>query len=436
MKKVLIVTYYWPPSGGIGVNRCLKFAKYLRKFGWEPVIYTAKNPNYPFIDEENLKQVPEGITVIKRPIIEPFSAFKFLSGRKKDDAMSNPIHVRRKKSKFIDDISIWIRGNFFIPDARSLWVKPSVKFLLKYLKENPVDAILSDGPPHTNTLIACRVSEKANIPWLMDFQDPWTQVDYYNLFKLTRWADRKHRKLEQESFIQARKTTIASPSWKKDLESIGAKNVDAIFWGYDEEDFEELRKKQDEKFTISHAGILGYDRCPDTFFKILNDLKSEIKGFTEDMQLNLAGMVDYSIFKSVKENDLENNLNHLGTISRKEALSLVLNSRLLLLPINKAENAKGRIPGKLFELLRTGNTILYLGIRNSDVENIINKTGRGKCFEYDDYDGIKTFLIEKYKEYKKGITKDYTFDISKYSVENQTKRIAGYLDEIITENGA
>ena len=431
MKKVLIITYYWPPSGGIGVQRCLKFAKYLRDFGWEPVVYAPKSAQYLYFDETNIKDIPRNITILKQPIKEPFNIFKKLSGRKKDDA-SNPVYARGKKVKFIDSLAIWIRGNFFIPDARSLWIKPSVKYLTEYLNNNHIDAILTDGPPHTNTVIGCRLAEKLNIPWLADFQDPWTQVDYYKLLKLTKRADKKHRRLEQEVFKTAKKITIASPSWKKDIEKIGAKNVDVILWGYDEDDYRSFSKQTlDEKFTIVHTGLLGFDRKPDVLFEVLKDIKNEIPQFAEDLKINLAGMVDYSVLESLKQNGLEKNTNNFGTINRNEAIGLVMRAQLLLLPINKAENALGRIPAKLFEYLRSQRPILYLGPLNGDVANIINYTSSGKCFQYNDYENIKSFIKYRYKRFLESETDNSTFDISEYSVKKQTGKLANYLDEII-----
>ncbi len=432
MKRVLIVTYYWPPSGGIGVNRCLKFAKYLRGFGWEPIIYTAKNADYPYFDEDNIKQVPQGVTVLRKRIFEPFRLYKLFSGKKKDEAMNNPIHARDGKRKFINNLSIWIRGNFFIPDARALWIRPSVNYLSKYLLVNPVDAILTDGPPHTNTVIACRLSKKFNIPWLADFQDPWTQVDYYKLLKLTKWADKKHHKLEQETFKTAKKFTIASPTWKNELEQIGAKNVDVIFWGYDEDDFKALNKNLDSKFSIYHAGLLGFDRHPYTLLKILAELKDEIQGFGDNLEIKLAGFVDYSINKTIDALKLTNNLNFLGTIKRQAALEHTINSQILLLLINKAENARGRIPGKLFELMRSKRPILTLGTDKSDVQNIITQTNTGEYFGYNDHSSIKEYIKAKYELFVKGKNVVVSnVDIKEYSVENQTRKIGKYLDEIV-----
>lgn len=426
-KKVLIITYYWPPSGGIGVHRCLKFAKYLPQFGWEPIIYTAKDAHYPYIDEGNLKHVPEGITVIKRKILEPFSAYKRFTGKAKDEPMSNPVHVRGKKQTWKDRFAIWVRGNFFIPDARSLWIKPSVRYLTKYLRENPVDAILSDGPPHTNTMIACRLSQKTTIPWLGDFQDPWTQVDYYQLFPFTKCADRRHHRMEQEAFRTVKKMTIASPTWKKDIESIGAKNVDVIYWGYDEDDFAGLvPKKNSDEFVISHAGLFGFDRKPGNLFKALAELKKEIPGFAVKLRIKLAGMIDYSILESVEQNGLNENIVNLGNLKREEALQLTLNSDLLLLPLNKSENIMGRVPGKLFEQLRSYNPILVLGPGGSDVQHIVESTGNGKSFDYEDFEGIKSFVKDVFDN-KITISQD---DISEYSAKNQVKKLASYLNDI------
>lgn len=433
MKKVLIITYYWPPAGGISVHRCLKFAKYLIKFGWEPVIYTAENAQYPYFDKSNLKDVPEGITVIKKPIIEPFNFFKRLSGRKKEDSLNNIVHVRDRQRSWIDELGIYIRGNFFIPDARALWIKPSVKFLTKYLKEHPVDAILSDGPPHTNTTIAYKLKKKTGIPFLADFQDPWTQVDYYKLMKLTPWADRKHRKMEQEAFQYADKITIASPTWKENLKKIGARNVDVIYWGYDEEDFASISQNLDKDFTITHAGLLGVDRLPNKLLKVLSELSSEDSLFKKALKLQLAGQIDYAIEELINKYKLENNVIKMGTLPREKVLSIISNSQILLLLLNKAENAQGRIPGKFFEYLRTKRPILCLGPSGSDVEKILFETEHGLSLTYDDEASLKKFVSDKFQQFlSKGIP-NANGDISQYAVEKQVEKVALYLN-LVAQN--
>lgn len=429
MKKVLIISYYWPPSGGIGVHRCLKFTKYLQEFGWEPVVYAPLDAQYAYLDETNFQHIPENVTVLRRKIFEPFNLFKKISGRKKTDS-ANPVYVRDRKLKKIDKLAIWIRGNLFIPDARCFWIKPSVRYLKKHLKENPVDAIFTDGPPHTNTEIGRRLSEETGIPWLMDFQDPWTQVDYYEMLKIGKRADKKHHKLEKKAFEVAKKTTIVSPTWKKDLESIGAKNVDVIVWGYDEDDFKNENFEQDKEFSFIHAGQLGFDRRPDTLIKLFGDLKKENAEFGKLLKLKFAGTVDYAIVEMIKNAGLEDNYMPLGNIPRPSAIELTLKAQVLLLPLNIADNAKGRIPGKLFENMRAKRPILCLGPTDSDVSKIITKTNTGKAFEYDDYKGLKTYILDLFEKFKNNTNSVEAKDLEQYTNKNLTKILAGYLNEI------
>jgi glycosyltransferase involved in cell wall biosynthesis len=432
-KRILIISYYWPPAGGIGVHRCLKFAKYLCDYGWEPVIYAPKNADYPFIDESNFKHIPKDLEIIYGKIIEPFSLFKKLSGRKKTDN-ANPVYVRDRKRSFFDKLGIWIRGNLFIPDARALWIKPSVRLLKKYLANHPVDAILTDGPPHTNTMIGCKLSESLNIPWLADFQDPWTQVDYYKMLMIGKRADRIHKKLEKHCLNIAAKVTIASPTWAKEIEELGAQNAEPIFWGYDEDDFPNETVNLDQKFTILHAGQLGYDRYPETFLKVLTALKNENPEFAAKLCLRFAGTVDYAIEKSIHSLGLSDNYEALGKITFPEAIKYTLQAQLLLLPLNIADNAHGRIPGKLFENLRAHRPILCLGPNGSDVSEIISETQSGKSFEYDNAEGIKTYILELFKKFSEGIYTIEQKNITQYNVKNQVKKLSDLLHQITESN--
>jgi glycosyltransferase involved in cell wall biosynthesis len=433
VKKLLIITYNWPPCGGIGVLRCLKFVKYLRKFGWEPVVYIPEGAEYPYLDRSNLKDIPENLTVIKGKIFEPFKIFKILTGRKNAN-LNNIVHVREKQSVF-DKLGVFVRGNFFIPDARSLWIKPSVKLLTKYVAENKIDAIFTDGPPHTNTVIGTRLSTITGIPHLADFQDPWTQVDYYKLFKITTWADKIHRHMEQESIKQSKKITIASPSWAVDLESIGAKNVDVLYYGYDEDDFAKINPKADKFFTFCHSGLLGFDRNPEGFFAAMESLNKEIPGFKKDFRLKLIGQVDFEVTNSVNKHNLSDQVIFLGTVQRDISLQEICNAWALLLPLNKANNAKGRMPGKLYEYLRAKRPVISFGPNDSDVTAIINDYKVGANFIYTDSESIKKHVKSLYLNYY--VKSDFSGinavkDIAVFSNENQTKKLAHFLNEMIS----
>jgi len=434
MKRVLIISYYWPPAGGISPLRCLKIAKYLRKFDWEPIIYSPLNADYPIIDNDYLKDVPEDIEHIKGEIWEPFRLFKFLSGKKKEDKLNNIFHVRDRNENFVDKLGKWIRSNFFIPDARSMWIRPSVKLLSKYLKDNPVDAMFTDGPPHTNTMIGLRLKQKFKIPWLSDYQDPWTQVDYYKLLILMPFADRKHRKLENECLNFADALTIASDTWALDLNQIANKKVEPLYYGYDEEDFEGLISNLDNDFTIFHGGLLGYDRFPENLFQAIIELIDEELLDKQRVRIVLAGQVDYSIVEFLKASILNNNVDLIGTLKRKQVLQHLLNSQMILLPINKAANAKGRIPGKLFECLRARRPILCLGPIEADTSRIVEKTLSGKSFDYSDVKNVKQYILDRYNKYLNGSNHIENKNIEQYRNDLQTEKVANILNQITNNN--
>ena len=429
-KRVLIISYYWPPSGGIGVLRNLKFVKYLRNFGWEPLVFAPENADYPYLDEGNLKDIPDQVQVIKYPIREPFRLFKILTQRK-NTPINNIVHVKDKQTWF-DNLAIWIRGNFFIPDARALWIKPAVSYLVKYLRENPVDAILTDGPPHTNTVIGTKVAKLTGIPYLADFQDPWTQVDYYKLFKIGKRADRLHKKLEQETFQTACKITIASPTWKKDLMAIGAKEVEVIYYGFDEEDFTPLTAIPDAFFTFTHAGLLGTDRSPDNFLQAFADLNQEVPGFKTHARIQLIGQTDHTVIERIQNLGLQEQLIQMGTLPRSQTLQALVNSWVLLLPLNKADNVGGRIPGKFYEYMRTNRPVISLGPSGTDVEQIMQQYSLGKNFPWEDTHDLKDFMRQQYFffQQRKFEQPSDRPDYSIFSNFNQTKQLATLLHEI------
>ena len=434
-KRVLIITYYWPPSGGITVLRCLKFAKYLRDYGWEPIIFTAKGAHYPTIDESNDRDVPAGIEVIRQPIWEPYALYKKFMGKPADENVNNVFYTDSASGGWKHDLAVWVRSNFFIPDARATWVSGSVKRLLAYLKDHPVDALLSDGPPHSNTRIATLVSRATGTPWLADFQDPWTQVDYYQLLKLTEWGRKKHELQEQEAFATAAKTTIVSPTWKKELEAIGARNVGVLPYGYDPDDFAGLTRRPHEKFTLTHIGIMGYDRNPTVLFGAMAKLKEELPGFSELFELRLFGQVDYRVREAMEAAGVLDLVNFAGNVPRAEALQQILDSHLLLLLLNQQENARGRIPGKLFEYLAVRRPILNFGPTDSDAAAIIAEGPSGKTFPYTtSVDILARTLVQYFEERSKaGRAQLATESIQPYRHPELVRKLATWLDEIVAE---
>jgi glycosyltransferase involved in cell wall biosynthesis len=285
LKRVLIITFYWPPMGGGGVQRWLKMVKYMREFGWEPIIFTSENASNPIFDESLFYDVPENIETIREEIFEPYDLYNKFLGRKKGDKVFQGFVDESGKKSFLKEIAVWLRGNIFIPDARMFWIRPSVKSLKTFLKNNPVDAIISTGPPHSTHMIAMGVKKKFDIPWLADFRDPWTNIDFYQQLKLTSLADYRHRKLEKAVMQKSDALVTVTWSWAEEMKVIRGSEVDVITNGFDPEDFKGANGSQNPTaFNITHAGSLNRDRNPHSLWeamRILLDRLPELFSFGE-----------------------------------------------------------------------------------------------------------------------------------------------------------
>ena len=435
MKRVLIITYYWPPSGGSGVQRWLKMSKYLPENGWQPVIYTADDAEYPVEDASLEKDVAPEAEIIRRPIVEPYTFYKkFLGIKKGEKVKAGFINEGAKKKGWKENISVWLRGNFFIPDARCWWIKPSVEYLSKYLNEHPVDAMISTGPPHSMHLITKALHKKYNIPWVADFRDPWTDIDFYKDLKLTRCADRKHHRLEKQVLTEATKVVTVGWDWARGLESHGAQDVEVITNGFDGSVTlnQTMTDKQPEgAFSMSHIGIIGAARNAVVFWKALSEL-IENESFKKDLRIKLIGQVDNSVVKTIKENGLENNVSIIPYIPHEKVIKEQEASQVLLLFINNSPNAKGILTGKIFEYMASGRPILAIGPKDGDTAIMLGKTQSGIIIDFDDKEEMKAVVMDLYSKYKENqlVTK-YNTLVDKFSRRNLAKDYAQLLERII-----
>lgn len=428
MKKALIITYYWPPMGGGGVQRWLKMSKYLSEFGIQPVIFTTENAEGASLDESLLKDVPDGIEVIKCPIWEPFGLYKKLMGKGKNEKIQPGFLEEKKGSSFKQNLSVWVRGNMFIPDAKKFWRKPSIKALKKYLKENDIDYVISTGPPHTTHLIALAIKKKFNIKWVADFRDPWTNIDYYHKLKLSNRADKKHKSLEKEVLTTADEVVTVSWSWAEDFESISGKKPVVITNGFDPADFLDAGKAElDEKFSIAHGGSLNKDRNPYSLWQALNALCEEIEGFKEDLLIRLIGPVDYSAIKLANESGLKQNLVHIENLPHSELVLELCKSQLLLLPLNDTPNVSGVVPGKLYEYMGAKRPILCIGSPTGDSAKIIRQAHAGTVADFGDMNTLKAQIHEAYVAFKKGELKVNATGVNVYSRKQLASNYADLL---------
>ncbi len=435
-KKILIITYYWPPSGGPGVQRWLKFVKYLPEFGWKPTIFIPENPSYPIVDETLEKEVSKDLEIIKTKIWEPYQIAEFF-GKDNKKFKAGQFDVGKNQS-WKSKLSIWVRGNFFIPDARVFWVKPSVEFLKKYLKENHFDAFVTTGPPHSLHLIGLELKKEfPNLKWIADFRDPWTEISYYKHLKLTKSSDKKHRNLEAQVFKKADITLATSFTDAENFRKKGA-NSFCITNGFGEdastplsittENPQTLKPSNAQtKFTLSYIGVLEQLRNPEILWKVLGELIKENKNFKDDFELKFVGRIDDKILEKIENSELKNSVKNLGYLSHSAANAEMRNSDLLLITNFPNETSKGIIPGKIFEYLQTGNHILSFGPKDGDVKKILDETNAGKHFAYEDSEPLKSFILEKYQDWKNGNLSSQTKNIDQFSRKNLTKKLSEIL---------
>lgn len=430
MKKVLIVTYYWIPSGGAGVQRWVKFTKYLRDFGWEPIIYTPENPEYPSIDHSFEKDIPRDITVLKTPIWEPYNVYRNLTG-KKNEAINAGFISENKKQGWKDKLSIWIRGNFLIPDPRKFWIKPSVNYLTDYLLKNPVDAIITTGPPHSMHMIGLGLKKiLPTIPWMADFRDPWTNIDFYKDLNLTRPADKIHHRLEAKIVQSCDQVIVVSNDMKLEYELLKPKKIDVISNGYDEEEDQNVVAQLDNKFTISHIGTLNVARNPKMIWKVLSEICIENPEFKSDLQIQLVGKIDFSVLEDIRMFGIQEQLFKIDYLSHNEAIAKQRSSQVLLLLINNSGNAKGILTGKFYEYLAAKRPILGVGPTDGDAAKVLRETGGGVMVDFQDEKKAKQCILDYYTRYKSNTLNVHSGLVEKYSRKSLTGELASLLNKL------
>ncbi len=502
MKRVLIITYYWPPSGGSGVQRWVKFAKYLPQNGWQPVIYTPENPEFSLIDRTLEDDIPEEAVILKRPILEPYGIYRRLSGKggavsreaagqvetvaadfpedgtataqggwpgvhTEDETANapkkmaaspengayvspkaltatgtevNPINAQKKSLG--QKISLWIRGNLFIPDPRCLWVRPSVKFLKKYLEEHPVDIIVSTGPPHSMHLIARRLARETGLPWVADFRDPWTRMFYFKHLPLTRMALRRNKRLEQKVLDDASAVVAVSPLVQDEFRQMTSTPVTLITNGFDEEDFEtadtEMRVLEEETgsenedlFNIVHTGLFAADGNPLELWKVLSEIAQSDGEFASRLRIRLSGKTDRQILDSISEAGLGKNLVNLGYVSHDEAVREQCGASALILPLRREPEYRATLPGKLFEYLASRRPVIGIGQTDGAMARLLTDAHAGATFDWDDAGGLKKEVLRCWSLSREGRLLDNDADIGRYSRKRLTREMAGLFDSLL-----
>lgn len=433
MKKVLIVAYYWPPGGGSGVQRWLKFVKYLKDFGWEPIVYVPANPEYPVEDFSLLEDVPKDLWVIRKKIWEPYGWYKKFTGKKKEEKIQVAFLTEKKiRFHFLEDIAVWIRGNLFIPDARKFWVKPSVRFLSDFVKHHKIDALVTTGTPHSAHLIGLGLKRKLGILWLADFRDSWTNIDFYGALKLGSRADRIHHQMEKTVLEQADAVTVVAPGMVKEFGEIVNRRYDVITNGFDEEDTLEWKNTEPDRshFTLAHIGYLTKTRNAENLWKALSELVSDNKDFAEKLEIKNVGKIDRDIVSSLEKHGLMPYLKCIDYIPHQQVIAEQMKASVLILLSNTTPNTKLMIQGKLYEYLASGRPIVCIGPPDGDTADIIRQTKCGAVFDFTEIEGVKKEILKLFKDFSEGKKTTKCKDIQQFERKNLTSKLAGVLDRI------
>lgn len=432
VKEVLIITYYWPPSGGGGVQRWLKFVKYLPQFGWKPIVYTPENPSFDLKDNSLENDVSQSVEVLKRKIWEPFELYKRLFKKKKKDLKQGVVNDQNSSS-LVSRLIIWIRGNLFFPDPRVFWAQPSAKFLKSYIVKNDIKLIITTGPPHSMHKIGLKLKQSLGdqISWIADFRDPWSQWDILTELKTSKYIRRKHAKLERNVLHAADEVITVSQSLAEDLSRRGSRGVNVITNGFDSQDIVVNQEVNTKKFVISHIGLMNELRNPVNLWLALKELCGEIAGFKDDLEICLAGAVSSFIVENLQgDEDLKDSFRYVSYMPHDEVFDQYANSAILLLLVNTSSNAKWILPGKAFEYMAMKRPILCLAKRGIDLEKVLTDAGYDSFFEYSEKDQIKSYIFESYRKFKEGKVISENVEV----VQFERKTLTGQLSKLLNEN--
>lgn len=432
MRKVLFITYYWPPSGGPGVQRVLYFAKYLPQYGYEPIILTVKKGEYPAIDHSMLNLIPANLKVYKTKTIEPFTWYKKITGKSSDHKIDTYI-LSKKHASFRERVLQWIRLNLFIPDARIGWIFFARKKALEIVSNHDIALIYSCSPPHSVQLIANTVSSKTGVKWVADFRDPWSDIVYHQENKRLRIIDVIDAKLEKRIFKNANIILTTCHGLRSHLikkQDLPENKIKVITNGYEPQQTISPVNNKDDIYIVTYAGNLSVTRTPESLLKAISVLNN--RNNTILIRFRIAGTVSDEFQKLVTSYGLMDDIELLGYLPHEKILPIYQSSDLLLLVIDRVPSSDLFIAGKLFDYMGAKRPILVFGDQPGEVNQIITETNSGKFIHYDDVSGTITFLEDQIDSKINKKDTGFSFhNIKQYSRKVLTGKLASIFNTLI-----
>lgn len=425
MKKVLVIIYYWPPSGGAGVQRWLKFVKYLPEYGWMPTVITTDNGDYPAIDTSLGKDLPKTIEVVRTKTPSINKIFSKINPNLKMPYGS--LEYNGKKS-LLKKLLYWCRINLIIPDMRVIWNRYAYKTGKLLLKTANFDLIVTSGPPHSTHLVGHKLKRKYSLPWLADFRDPWVGIDYLekvNRLKMSKQID-KHlqgKVANKSDMILSVNRDIIGKIGKSD-KSVMLPN------GYDPEDFSGFdNNTSNEQFLISYFGALTPERDPAPILEAINLISDKID--ISKVSIEFWGTISRSLQEKLKGKDIFKIIKFCGYSPHENIVVRMKRSSLLLLIINNVPNSNAIVTGKIYEYLGSKTPILAVGPPHGEAADILSETKSGSCFDYYDLDGISAYIEKYFQKWEQKKELRVSSVTEEYNKRYQTERLAHLMDSMI-----
>lgn len=427
----MIITYYWPPSGGAGVQRSLKFVKYLTSFGIEPIVITV-DPNqatYPILDESLLKEVSDEVKVIRTRSFEPLKVLAAVKGK---DNIPHGGFANTNKESITQKTLRFIRGNFFIPDARKGWVRFAVTAASDLIEKEKIDTVFVSSPPHSSQLIGLELKEKYNVRWIADMRDPWTDIYYYDDLLHTALSAKIDANYEKKVLESADAViSVSEPINAMFLEKsdkMDPKKFHVIPNGYDETDFDPNIKKDQSFFQITYVGTMADNYRPSILFRSIKKLMDEFNGSEKMVRLTMVGSSAAAINRLMQETALEKEAELISHVDHSTAINYMQKANILLLVIPDVKDSDGILTGKLFEYLACKVPVIGLGPVNGKANKILAECKSGKLFERTEDSALYENLKQLYLDWKaeKSSTAN-TEEIKKYSRRELSRTLAEIL---------
>ena len=412
--KLLIISYYWPPSGGSGVQRWLNFSNHLIKKDWDITVFTAKNPKYPVLDEKLNETVDGKIKVVKIPIFEPAGFLK-----KNNDNI--------KSSSIFKKTINWVRANLFFPDSRMFWINTVTNQAIKFIKKNEINCLITTAPPFSTNLIGLKIKKKTGIKWISDYRDPWTDFFQFKLLPMSSYMRKKHIKYELKCLQYSDTVLTTSPSLTEKYSKINP-NTYTLYNGFDSF----IDAQNSTKFLLMYCGTMKSIQNPKNLWFVLNEICGENENFSKDLSLRCIGNFDNEVINDINFQLTNLKVQFQNYLNKQELDKEITKAKVLLMSSVNLDSVNNIIPGKLFYYFSAQRPILAFSNLNSDVSKIIELTNTGSVFDYSNKIDLKNHILELYNDFKSNKNNFKPKEITNYTFEVLSKNLDQILHKTIS----